>query len=259
MKKKFRFFIVLLFTLNLTCLSLAQYEPHEQTQKITLKPSLGFEYSSRTINWEEKKYHSKLKSYLIYLSMGVEIQEGFLLNVIVGYNSSNYEGMTFRQLPFSIELGDKALGGFLFGGGIEKTIISHEDFEISLLGQFFYSIGFKKEWTITTLNVDGTVESKYNWIEAFIGPVFKYTGFDYFFPYLFVNFTTLRGTFKANEIVQDLEGSENKKFSGDGNFGVSTGFIYEMSESFNLKGETSFIPFRDGVDFGFMVKASYSF
>lgn len=259
MNKGFHIFLVILFTLNLTCLSLAQYEPWDKTQKIGLKPSLGFEYLSRTINWDEKKYNSTLKSYLFSLSMEFEIKGGFILNLLVGYSSSNYEEMTFRQLPFSVALGTEGIGGYLFGGEIEKRIFSQKDFEIGLFGQFLYSLGVKKKWQITELNVVGTVEGRPQWMKAVVGPVFRYTGFDYLYPYLLINYNNFRGKFKMDEKVQDLEGSENKKFYGDGNFGIYVGTIYEVSESLNLKGEVNFIPFREKIDLGFMVKASYIF
>lgn len=259
MNKGFHIFLVLLFTLNLTCVLQAQGDSWNKTKKIGLKPGLGFEYLSRTINWDEKEYTSTLKSYLFSLNLEFETRGGFILNLLIGYSSSNYEGMTFRQLPFSVALETGGIGGYLFGGEIEKSIFSNVDFEIALFGQFLYSLGFKKEWQITELNVAGTVEGRPRWMKAVVGPVFRYTGFDYFYPYLFVNYNNFWGKFRMNEKVQDLEGSENKEFYGEGKFGVYVGAIYELSESLHLKGEVSFIPFREKVDLGFMVKAFYIF
>jgi len=254
MKKRLHFLVVILLIMNLTNLSLAQNQTEETTQKISLKPTLGFEYFSRTIKWDENNYNSKLKSYLFTFSLDFEIQEGFFLSFLLGYSSNNYNGMIFRQLPFSVELEDGGIGGYLFGGEIKKNIFSQDNYEICLFGQFVYSLGATKNWEIPGLNVEASAEGKPTWIRTIVGPVFFYKGFDYFYPYLFLNFNYLWGTFKMKETIQNLIGSENKEFSGEGLFGLSVGSVYEVSRSLSLKGEASLIPYV-----GFIIKATYSF
>jgi len=259
MKAKLPFFMVLLFTLNLTCLSFAQIQSQEGPQKIKLKPALGFEYFSRTINWDENKYNSTLKSYLFMANLEFVIQEGFSLGLLLGYSSSNCDGMIFRQLPFSVELEVGGISGYLFGAEINKNVISYGDFELDLFAQFVYSLGVKNTWDIPGLNVESTAEGKPSWMRAVAGPLVSYQGWDYFYPYLSVNFNYLWGTFEMEETVQTLKGTEDKKFTGDGLFGFSLGAIYKATDSFSLKGEASFIPYKNGIDLGFMLKAAYSF
>ena len=251
MKKGFRFFLVFLFILSLAGLSIAQ--------ETALKPNLGFEYLSRRINWDENTYKSNLSIYLFSFGIELEIKGGFQLNLLAGYSSTNYDGLVFRKLPFSIDLNTGGTGGYLFGAQLEKRIFSHSDFEATFYSQFYYSYGIKKTWQITALNVTGKIEGKPHWLKSDIGSVFRYTGFEYFYPYIYVNYCDFRGTYKMDETVQDLEGSESKKILGEGNFCISIGATYDVSEVFSIKGEASFIPYREGVDIGFVIRASYNF
>lgn len=259
MRRRLSLIIVLLFALILTCHSLSQAQTEEPAQAVKLKPAFGFEYFSRTIKWDDDKYTSKLQSYFFTFNMEFEIQEGFSLGVLLGYSLANNEGMIFRQLPFSVELGDKSIGGYLLGGEIKKSLISQENYEIGLFGQFVYSLGVKNTWDIPGLAVEGTVEGNPSWMRVSVGPVISYQGFDFFSPYLFLNFNRLWGNFKMEETIESLTGSEDKKFTGDGLFCVAVGSIFELAESFELNGEVSLIPRKNGADLGFMFKASYSF
>lgn len=258
MKRGFPLLFVLILTLNQTGLLRAQYELREKPKNAAWKPSLAFEYLSRRINWDANAYHSQLKSYLFSLCVEFEMQGGFLVNLLAGYSLTSYDEMVFRQLPFSVELDAGGLGGYLVGGQVEKRIFSSPDFEVALHGRFLFTWGLKHTWQINQLNVTGRAEGKPYWMNADIGPLFTYTGFDYFYPYLYVNYTNFLGKFRMDEFIQSLEGSENKKFTVESNFGVSIGAIYELSDVFSIKGEARFIPYRAGIDIGFLVNAIYS-
>jgi len=259
MNKGFRYLVALLFIFNLTCFSFAQLQTEETGPTITQKSGLAFEFISRTINWDEDKYNSKMKAYIFFLNLEFEIQEGFSLAALIGYSFSNFDGLMFRQLPFSLELQAGEIGGYFFGGEINKTLVSLKDLEIGLFGQFVYYLGTTKTWSLDTLNVDSSAKGKPTWMRILAGPVLTYKGFDYFYPYLFVNFNRLWGTFKMDETVQQLTGSEEKKFLSDGLYGISLGAIYEVSDSFSIKGEATIIPIQGGVDLGAVFKAAYSF
>jgi hypothetical protein len=259
MRRRFCLIVVLLFGLNLTCLSLPQAQPEEPAQALKIKPAFGFEYFSRTINWDDKKYNSKLDAYFFTFNLEFEIQEGFSLGILLGYSLANYDGMIFRQLPFSLELGVGSIGGYLLGGEIKKTLISQANYEIGLAGQFVYLIGAKNNWEIPGLAAEGTAEGNPTWMRVSAGPVISYRGFDFFSPYLFLNFNRLWGNFEMEETVENLTGTEDKKFTGDGLFCISAGSIVELAKSFKLNGEVSLIPRENGTDLGFMFKASYSF
>jgi hypothetical protein len=167
--------------------------------------------------------------------------------------------MAFRELPFSVELDVGGIGGYLFGGEIKKNLISQGNFEIGLLGQFAFCLGVKNEWEIGGLNISGKVEGNPTWMRAVAGPLLTYQRLNYFYPYLFLSFNYLWGTFEMDETVQTLKGNEKKKFSGEALFGISLGAIYELTDTFKLRGEVSIFPYSKGIDFGFMINVAYAF
>jgi len=262
MRRSLHLALVLVFTLNLTYFSFAQLETEEAGPSINLKPALGFEFFTRTVGWngeDENTYSSKLKSFLYTLNMEFEIQESLFLSLLLGYSSSNYDEMAFRELPISVELDVGGISGYLFGGEIKKNLISAGDFGIGLLGQFVFCLGTKNEWEIPGLAVTGKVEGNPTWMRAVVGPLFTYQKFNDFYPYLFLSFNYLWGSFKMEETIQSLKGSENKKFSGEAFIGISLGAIYELTDSIGFKGEVSVYPHKEGIDFGFMINAAYAF
>lgn len=265
MKKIYILFLAILSTLVFTPFSSAQPEEEGLFQAVTIKLGVGFEYFSRTLSWDEEKYDTepKLKSYFFTFNTEFELKKGFSLSAIFGYSFSDYY-LIFRELDFSIELESGGIGGYLFGGEIKKSIIYTEKLEIDGLGQFYYYLGTRKEWEIPGLAVEGTVDGKSRWMRASIGPVFTYTEFDSFHPYLSLSFNKLWGSFKMDQTVQDLERSERKKTSGKGSFCTSLGVIYKLTDAFSLKAEANFFPYKNleenlGVNLGFMFKAMYSF
>lgn len=248
-----------LFVLIFSCYALAQEQEEGFFQNISIRSGFGFEYFSRTITWDEDKYSSKLKSYFFTFNTEFELQNGLSMNAFLGYSLSNYDSLMFRKLPFSIELEAGEIGGFIFGGEIKKSVIRIKDLSVEGLGQFSYYLGTRKEWEIPGLNVTGTVEGKPSWIRVAVGPVFIYKGSDSFYPYLYLSYNKLWGTFKMDQTVEDLKGSENKEISEESSFSSSLGTIYKITDTFSIKGEASLIPRQNGIDLGFMLRAMYSF
>jgi len=263
MKRCLYLVMILTFTLNLTFLSFAQAEIEEAGPSINLKSVLGFEFFSRTVGWKgdnENTYTSKLKSYLFTLKMDIEIQRGLFLDLLLGYSSSNYAEMTFRELPFSVELDVGGIGGYLIGGEIKKDLISKENFEIALLGRFTFCLGLKKQWDIPGLAVTGEVEGNPTWMQVVAGPVLTYQRHNRLSPYLSLSFNYLWGSFDMDETVQTLRGNEKKKFSTEALIPISLGAIYALKDSISLKGEFSVFPHKGGIeDFAFMINVVYAF
>lgn len=261
MKKTHAYTFCVSLMLILSCFSSAAAQERNLFNAVSISPGIGFEYISRTINWDDDQYTSKLKSNYFTFDTEIELRSGLFVRAVFGLTTSNYESLVFRQLPLSIDLGEEIgyIGGYLFGADIKKSIIHSEDLRIDLLGQFFYGIGSKKEWEIPDLSVEGSIEGRPNWTKLTAGPVFTYTGFDTLFPYLYLNFNKFWGRFRMDETIQDLEGSEIKKIKGESSFCVSLGLTFKVNESFSLKSEARFLPYKDGIDSGIMIKAMYSF
>lgn len=261
MRKKGILFLVVLLSLTSARFSSAQQPKEGLFQALSIKIGAGIEYFSRKITWDDEKYSSKLKSGFFTFNSEFEIMNGFFLNAVFGYSLSNYDLLEFRELPISLDLGEdsKSIGGYLLGVEIKKSLIYSEKIKVDGLGQLFFYLGSKQEWEIPDLAVPGSAEGKPTWGRASIGPVFTYTGFDSFSPYLYLNFNRLWGAFKMDETVRDLEGTENKEISGESSFCTSLGVIYKLTATMSLKGEASFMPYKNGVDLGFMIKTIYSF
>ena len=265
MKKIYILFLALLSTLVFTRFSSAQQEERGLFQAVNIKLGVGFEYFSRTLSWDEEQYDTepKLKSHFFTFNTEFELKKGFSLSAIFGYSSSNYQ-LIFRKLPFFIDLESGGIGGYLLGAEIKKSIVYTEKLEVDALGQFFYYLGTKEEWEITELDYEGTLEGKSSWMRASIGPVFTYTEFDSFHPYLSLSFNKLWGRFNMDQTVQDLQGREKKSISGKSSFSTSLGVIYNLTDAFSIKAEANFSPYKDleeSLEFnlGFMFKAMYSF
>lgn len=261
MKKTHTFYLFASLILILTFFHPAAAQERNLFNAVSTSPGIGFEYISRTINWDDGQYTSKLKANYFTFDTEVEFRGGLFVRAVVGYTTSNYESLAFRQLPVSIELGSEIgyIGGYLLGADIKKSLIHSEDLRIDLLGQFHYGIGSKKEWEIPGLSVEGSVEGRPNWMRLTLGPVFTYAGFDTFFPYLYLNFNKFWGRFKMDQTIQDLTGSETKKTFGESSFCISLGLTFKITESFSIKSEASVLPYKDGIDSGIMIKAIYTF
>jgi len=235
-----------------------QHQELSTERSIKFKPGIGFEYLNRTLDWGEDNT-SKLNSCLLTLNAEIEIKDRISLSVIAGYSLSNFDKLLFRQLPFSIELDTGNVGGYLFGSELNFKIYTFNDFEIKARGQFIYYSATKKEWGIPGLNVSGNVTGKPNWWRIIAGPQITYTGFDYFYPYIFISYTDLRGTYSLEQSIEDLSGKEDKKIVSLGNICAAFGTHYELTNYLNIKAEIFLIPNENSLDYSLMLGALFSF
>ena len=92
-------------------LSYASFAQRQQVQnlyqRIIVKPGLSAEYFDLTVGWDEDENFSNLRSYLFSTNTEISIFDGFSIHFILGYSLSNFDSLTFRDLPFSVELGVK--------------------------------------------------------------------------------------------------------------------------------------------------------
>ncbi len=235
-----------------------QYQELSTERSIKFKPGIGFEYLNRTLDWGDDNT-SKLNSYLFTLNAEIEIQDRISLSAIAGYSLSSFDKLLFKQLPFSIELDTGNIGGYLFGSELNFKIYNFNDFEIKARGQFIYYIATKKEWAIPGLSVSGNVTGKPNWWRIIAGPQITYTGFDYFYPYIFISYSDLRGTYSMEQSIEDLSGKEDKKIVSLGNICAAIGTYYELTDYLNIKAEILIIPNETSLDFSFILGTLFSF
>lgn len=252
--------MLIAFVILPSVLKAQQQQPQSLFQGINIHPSLGAEYFNLALSWDDKAHTSKFKAYLFTLQAEIEVLEGLSLHPIVGYSLSNFDGLVFREIPFSVEMGVGHMGGIALGLGVDKRIFRFPDYELEICGQIVYSFRlWKTSWAIPDINVDGTVKGSPSWLRAQIGPVIRYLGFDYIFPYISIEYHKLWGRFKLEQDIQDLTGLEKKKVSSTNDIILSVGALYEMTNSFTLTGELTFYPHNDGLDIGAMVILKYLF
>lgn len=226
---------------------------------IRIRTGFGAEYFNRLISWDSESHTSKLGAFLFTFNLEIEPIKNLSFSLIAGYSLSNFNGLTFRQMPFSVELEPGNLGGLLVGGGLKNKFQVSSEFEMDLEAEFVTYLGSKTDWAVTGLNEDGTLSGKARWYRVQAGPVFWYTGFMYFSPYLRVSFDKLWGTFHAEEIIGPLNGIEDKEIDGKALFSAALGTLYEPIPTVGLKGEVFVLPRSGGLDYGARGKIILSF
>lgn len=96
-------------------------------------------------------------------------------------------------------------------------------------------------------------------MRASAGPYIKFTGLESFSPYLSVCYNNLKGRFELTQTIQTLEGTEEKELQSKSLVDITLGSILTLSDYFFLKGEVHILPYKDGMDLGFVVIAAFSF
>jgi len=259
MRKTCFLFLSVILSLTLISLSTVYAQKQNMFNAVSISPGIGFEYFTRTVNWDDE-YTSKLKYRFITLDMEVELQRDFFIRAFLGYSSSNYDALTFRELPVSLELDVGYIKGYILGANVKKSLVQSEELKIDASAEFFYYIGKKNEWELPPdFVVEGSAEGRPTWMRASIGPLITYTGFESIFPYLYLNFNKLWGKFHMEETIEDLTGTEDQKIYGESSVCIGLGFTFKLTESLSFKPEVNFFPYKDGVDSGIMIRAMYTF
>ncbi len=224
---------------------------------------LSLRYLSRVLKLSEEVEDviPKMTSLLASLVIEYKLQPGFSLAAHVGYSSSTFDGLTFRRLPYSLEIGTDSgsMGGILLGAEVEKSILGRTAFEVDIRGQFFASLGLNKEWKISGLAVEGSAKGKPIWMKASVGPVLTYRGWRSITPFLYPHFDYLWGNFELGQTVQDLKGNEKKDIRGKSQFGLGLGADFDLSPSLRFRGEGGLYPRGGGIDYSFMIQTLLAF
>lgn len=232
---------------------------------IHMKPGLNFEYLTRTLSWDNDAYMSTLVMPIGSISLDFEIMRGFTVGIIGGYALSNFNGLVFRQLPFSLDYEAGAINGVVLGAQIQKSLAVLGFWEITADAQFLASLGSTQVFSIDQLNTSGQFDAKGTWMHVQIGPTVIYRGFELFSPFIGAAFDKLWGTFTVNETIGNLSGSEAKSVSSKGAMAVNIGTLYEPSPNFSLRIAGTFVPYSKGtgqglgLDLGGTLRAVFSF
>lgn len=232
--------ILLCLVLSLSISAEAQETEYKAYREISVQAGAGLDYFSRNIRADG--LDSQLKGLLFTLNSRFEFFKGFSAGIKLGYGLSNFDGLAFRQIPISLELGVGNLQGILLGADVEKSLFSYKYFTLSVFGDFVYYLGKSTIWDIPGLNVEGTAEGKPSWYRIWLGPEFSYQAWENFYPYLRLGYNRLSGKFQMDEAIQTLTGSEEKRFAGDLDFSITLGTVFNLTKALLIKGEATLIP-----------------
>lgn len=228
-----------------------------------LSAGLSLGYLSRVLKLSEevKDVIPKMTSLLASLVIEYKLQPGLSLAAHVGYSSSTFDGLTFRRLPYSLEIDTDSgsMGGILLGAEVEKSILRGAAFGVDIRGQLFASLGLNREWKIPGLAVEGSAKGKPIWMKASVGPVLTYRGWEGVTPFLYPRFDYLWGNFELGQTVQDLKGNEKKDIRSKSQFGLGLGADFELSASLRFRAEAGLYPRRSGIDYSFMIQTLLGF
>jgi hypothetical protein len=229
-----------------------------------LKISFQVELFSRTLTWDEGTRSSRLFNPQGLISLDYQAAAGFELGIVAGYSLSNWNGLVFRNLPFSIDYQAGAINGLVVGAGLRKSLFVSGFWAMDAEARFTAHLGQASSFPISGLAVDGQADLKGTWMRVEVGPELTYRGFELFSPFLGLSYDRIWGKMTLTETIQDLEGTEEKKVAGAGAVAVNFGTVYEPSSAFRVKIGGSLIPYKKiggglGLDYGGSLRARLSF
>jgi hypothetical protein len=208
----------------------------------------GFDRLSRTISWDGGDNLSKLKSNLFTLQGNFRFSEGFGLSLKAGLSLPSFNGLVFRDLPVSIEYGAGPAEALALGAEIWGVLLRTGEIEIEGIARTVSSIGLTKTWPLEGFAVDGEIRGRQTWFEAVAGARITSTFFGRLRPYLLIAGDFLRGSFKVDEALEDLVGSETKKIKGKSAIFTAFGASFEISPRLTVVAEAALLPYPGGID-----------
>lgn len=229
---------------------------------VRFHPSLGIEYFSRTMFWDEDASASMLIAAFAFLRAELEFRPGGRIGLFGGYSFSNYNGLIFRELPFSIDYQAGNIGSFAWGADFEERFATLGDVEIGVQAQFMMSLARTNDFEMPSLNIAGSLEGKGTWSRILAGPLVRYTGYENFTPYLSVSYNRTWGSFTMTEAVGELGGTEEKKILARGPVAVVIGTVFEPLAMIKIKAQLTAVPFRKlagGLETDYAVSATAVF
>ena len=240
-----------------TAAGLAQEEG--LSKGMNFKLGLGADVLSRNVQWDKGPDGSKLKAYNVFLTSEFEFPIHLTLGLFAGLSFSDFNGMLFRNLPFSINYQAGAVKGVVLGGELRKGLFSFGDFETEVDVQFVSSLGSTKKWPIEGFAVPGVTQGKPRWSQLNAGASLVYAAYENFKPYLGVSLSWLWGDFRMTETMGDLQGTQVREMRQKGLVRISLGTIFQVTRQLGLRGEAGIVPAKGGTDLSVSLRLIYGF
>jgi hypothetical protein len=228
-------------------------------QGVNIKLGLGADTLSRNVQWDKGPDGSKLKATNVFLASEFEFPIDLTLGLFAGLSFSDFKGLLFQNLPFSVEYQAGAVQGILLGGELRKGLFSFGDFETEAAAQFVSSLGSTKKWPIEGFAVPGETLGKPKWSQLNAGASLVYAAYENFRPYLGVSLSWLWGNFRMTETMGDLQGTQVREMRQKGLVRISLGTTFQVTRQFGLRGEAGIVPAKGGTDLSASLKLLYGF
>lgn len=247
--------VLLMFTTTMT---------HAQTESglitdIRIRAGGGFEYMARTVAWDDGEEESTLKNMLFTFRPAVEINRRISLGGIIGYTLSDFDLVSYSELPLTLEVNLGNIGGLVLGGELEAALLEVNNFEIGVRGEYVTYIGKEETMEIPLPSVDGEATTKPEWTRIHAGIQFTYIPYASFYPYLRLAYDSLQGSFAVNQTILDLTGDQTRDLKAKGKFNAALGLFYDLMDRLEFRGEVQVIPNGDNVDFAVAAGLTYVF
>jgi hypothetical protein len=228
-------------------------------QGLNIKLGLGADALSRSVQWDKGPDGSKLKVYNVFLASEFDLPIDLTLGLFAGLSFSDFKGLLFQNLPFSVDYQAGAVQGILLGGELRKSLFSFGSFETEAAAQFVSSLGSTKKWPIEGFAVKGETQGKPKWSQLHAGASLVYTAFKNLRPYLGLSLSWLWGDFRMTETMGDLQGTQIREIRQKGVVRIALGTTLQVARQFGLRGEAGIVPVKGGTDLSTSLRLLYGF
>jgi len=259
MKKKTAFHVFLAACLLLAGTAAGRAQERGLFQGLNIKLGLGADALSRNVQWDKGPDGSKLKAYNVFLASEFEFPVDLTLGLFAGLSFSDFKGLLFQNLPFSVDYQAGAVQGILLGGEFRKGLFSFGNFETEATARFVSSLGSTKKWPIEGFAIKGETQGKPKWSQLNAGASLVYAAYKNFRPYLGLSLSWLWGDFRITETMGDLQGTQIREIRQKGLVRISLGTTLQVTRQFGLRGEAGIVPVKGGTDLSASLRLLYGF
>jgi len=247
--------------LFLAAAAAAAAQPRTEPPSSGLRLGLRVDYFSQRVGWDNPggESTSDLNSVLVAAALQFRLSRDSSASILAGYGSSDFGGLMFRALPFSIDYQAGGVGGLTLGGEFDIALATSSRIRVSAQGEVMAFLGSTRKWDIPGLAVAGSLEGKPSWVRARVGPVLAFGRASRLRPYLFPFFHYIWGSFEMSESIESLSGKETKDLRGKSLFGVAGGLDIPLSPHAKIRAEAGVYPSGDGASYSATVATMFSF
>jgi len=207
-----------------------------------------FDHFTRTVVWKGDEAPSRLSAGLVAARAELGLGgKGAVVGLFAGLSFTDAADVVFDALPIGLAFDGSAVAGLAFGADVLVPVRRFGDFEIKGAGRIVYSMGLDKTWPLEGFAVEGRAVGQTGWLEAAAGPRVDYLLFGGVVPYVELTARWLSASFRMDESLGELSGSETKK-AGDFAVGAALGADAKVGRRLDFRGRIGIMPSPGGVD-----------